>query len=251
MTSALKNDVPVQTEDETQLDAAKTEDLAVNDANTTEKADQQTSVPKRAQRKREREVFSNPSIAREITINTQQAQRIAKRSLEYATYSLFSLDVILPIIGDRTEIGDVDKIISDAMKAVMVEFDKKLKQLQKVMEVADIKSLSKYSNPVVRKIEVESPQVAQFVRIIEKLDTLVQHIDTLWLNGEIPSFDRSDEIHILQRRASRLATKIVEIESRARKSAHEKGRGAEVELVAPKKAGEMQPDEEDDGSDDE
>ena len=249
MTSVLKNDVPVQTEDEAQLDAANTENTAVNDASATEQPDQKIILAKRAPRKREREVFSNPSIAREITIKTQQAQRIAKRSLEYATYSLFSLDVILPIIGDRSEIGNVDKIISEAMKTVMADFDKKLKQLLKVMEVADIKSLSNYSNPVVRKIEVESPQVAQFVRIIEKLDTLVQHIDTLWLNGEIPSFDRSDEIHILQRRASRLATKIVEIESRARKAAHEKGRGEEVELAAPKKAGEMLPDEDDDGSD--
>lgn len=204
---------------------------------------------KRQLRPRERETFSNPTISRSIQLSTQQAQRIANRSLEYASYSLFSLDVILPIIGEKEEITTVETMIVNAMKEVMVDIDKQLAQLKALLDASDISELTAYSNPKIYDVEVQSPQIAQFLSIILKLDELVKHFDTLWLNGELKSFERSDQNHIWQRRISRLATKIVDIEKRARRSAHEKGRGEEVELAAPKKAGEMLPDEDDDGSD--
>lgn len=206
---------------------------------------------KRQLRPREREVFSNPIITRSIQISTQQAQRIANRSLEYASYSLFSLDVILPIIGEKEEITIVETMIINSMKEVIVDIDKQLAQLKALLDSSDISELTAYSNPKIFNVDVQSPQIAQFLSIILKLDELVKHIDTLWLNGELKSFERSDQNHIWQRRISRLATKIVDIEKRARKSAHEKGKGEEVELAAPKKTTEMLPDEADNDESDE
>lgn len=205
----------------------------------------QVHRPRRPTRQKEREVFSNPTFKRDVVLRTQQAQRIAKRSLEYAAYSLFSLDVILPLIGDTDVIEEVDTVISATMKEVLADQDKAQKQLKAVMEATDIKELTSYSNPITFLIEVQSPQIAQFIRIIEKLDELIQHIDTLWINGEIKSVKRSAENQVWQKRISKLATKIVTIEKRARIAAHDKGKGEEVERIAPQHTTEMQPEEDD------
>lgn len=187
------------------------------------------------QRTRPREVFSNPVTHREVTFSTQQAQRIAKGSLEYTAYALFSLDVIMPIIGDTQKTEEVDDLISKCMIETGKQFDLKLKECQAKLASLAITDLIAYSNPIKRSLEVQSPRIARFIRLIEQMDFLIRHQDTLWFNGETTNSERSNDNNQWQTAMRKLASLIVSSEKLARRAANEKGKSKEVDLAAPQR----------------
>jgi hypothetical protein len=191
--------------------------------------EQQSSRPAQA----ERQPYSRPVFRQKLVLNSLQAQRVMERSFDRASSALFSLDVILRIIGDQEEIDQVEEIIQNHISATSEEMDNAMNQLRKIMADNGIDAVPGYSAPAEYTIEITSPQVAQIARLIRGLDELMSLVDTLWLNSILSSQQRSDATFQWQQRLIKLAGKIIGIEKRARISAHSKGKEKEVEEAAP------------------
>src|SRR5690606_24594296 len=159
---------------------------------TTAKASAQTRSDAAQTSQRPRQEYSNPVLKQRISLRTQQAQRVVNRSLARVSYALFSLDVILRIIGEPKEVDEVEKMISDAIDAVSKELIATTQQIKAVMKSAAIEELAPYSNPMEVEVEITSPHVAKYVRLIVMLDELIAHIDTVWLQGELKSNQRAN-----------------------------------------------------------
>ena len=166
-------------------------------------------------------------------MNSLQAQRVMDRSFDRVSNSLFSIDVILRIIGEQDEIDQVESVILELIAKVSEDLDKGTAQLRKVMEDNGIDGMPGYSNPTTYDIEISSPQVAQFVHLIRKLDTLMGLVDTLWLNAILSNKQRTEANYQWQQRLFKLAGRIIGLEKRARVAAHAKGKESEVAQAAP------------------
>lgn len=181
----------------------------------------------------ERQPYSRPVFRQTLNVNSLQAQRVMERSFDRVSNALFSLDVILRIIGDQKEIDQVEEIIHGHIDKVSEDMTKAMNQLQKVMTDNGIEAVPGYSAPVNYPIEITSPQVAQFAHLIRNLDKLMSLVDTLWLNSILTSQQRSDATYEWQQRLIKLAGRIIGMEKRARISAHSKGKDKEVDEAAP------------------
>ncbi|MCE0759516.1 hypothetical protein LWH94_09900 [Marinobacter sp. G11] len=194
--------------------------------------EQQSNRPE-ASPQAERQPYSRPVFRQKLVVNSLQAQRVMERSFDRVSSALFSLDVILRIIGDQEEIDQVEEIIQNHISATSEEMDNAMNQLRKIMADNGIDAVPGYSAPAEYTIEITSPQVAQIARLIRSLDELMSLVDTLWLNSILSSQQRSDATFQWQQRLIKLAGKIIGIEKRARISAHSKGKEKEVAEAAP------------------
>lgn len=218
---------------ETQAPAeAKQPAQAAEPAATVQKKPKPAAKP--ASKKREEKVvYSRPVFAQKTTIYTLQAQRVVDRSLVRASYSLFSLDVILQVIGDRDQIDEVSDVVHGHISKASQDMQEKLTQMKALLEQHQITEQPTYTNPRELEVEITSPQVAQFLRLITQLDSLMAMIDTLWFHGVLSSKQRTQAGLEWQQHLNRLASRIIGVEKRARIAANKQGKRDEVEAKAP------------------
>lgn len=189
--------------------------------------------PDQTHKSGERQLYSRPIFRQHLSVNSLQAQRVMARSFDRVSNALYSLDVILRIIGEQKEIEQVEELIQGHIKTVAEDMSKAMDHLKKVMADNGIEGVPGYSAPVNYPIEITSPQIAQFAHLIRTLDKLMSLVDTLWLNSVLSSQQRSDATYEWQQRLIKLAGRIIGMEKRARISAHTKGKDKEVSEEAP------------------
>lgn len=185
-----------------------------------------------------RSPYSRPVQFREVELFSMQAQRVAERALDRVAYSLFSLEVILQIIGQREMVDEVEKMISDEIASADEELLKERERLKQLQHAAGItpENTPHYTNPANLTLEITSPLIMNFVKLLKKLDVVMVHIDTLWMNGELSNQQRVNANHKWHQRLQRLSSRIITFETRARKQANRLGKEEEVAAEAPKQA---------------
>lgn len=185
-------------------------------------------------KKSDKRPYSRPAFHQKLEINSLQAQRVMDRNFDRVAKALFSIDVILRIIGDKNEVNEVEEIIRSQIEKASEDILASTKQLKKVMEDNGIEDVPGYSAPNSYSIEITSPQIAQYAHLIRSLDNLMILVDTLWLNSVLTGKQRSDATYQWQQRLLNLSSKVIGMEKRARNSAHKKGKEQEVEREAPR-----------------
>ena len=197
----------------------------------------QTSPSKTKGNSGAREAHSNPILQQVLNLNSKQAQHVMNRSFDRVSWSLFSIGVILRIIGDPEEVDQVEQVIQDHLKGVSNELAKGAEQLKVLMKDngLDPEEVVHYTKPQEYRKELSSPQLAQFSALVKKLDGLMGMLDTLWLNSVVSSKERSEACFRWQQILVRSSGRIVGIEKRARTSAYEKGKQQEVDAEAPQR----------------
>jgi hypothetical protein len=172
--------------------------------------------------------YSRPAFDRRITIQSEQAQRVFEREFPRVVSALYAIDVILRIIGDDHEIDEIESVVGAMISECAKDLQNEKARIDKVREDNGITSLPRYTNPEQVEVRIVSPQVAQFVALLQKMDELMISLDALWLCGVLSNKQRSDGVYQWQQRLLRLGRRIVAIERRARASAGKRGKGAEV-----------------------
>jgi hypothetical protein len=195
----------------------------------------QTTAPTRgkSQKSEPKPVYSRPVFKQNLTVYTLQAQRVVERSLTRVSYSLFSLDVILQIIGVREQVDEVSQIVQGHIAKADEQLEEKIQQMDVLFTQHEIQDVPSYTNPISLDVEITSPQVAQFLRLVRKLDSLMAKIDSLWLHGLLTSKQRTQAGLEWQQLLNRLASRIIGVEKRARVAAHNQGKHEEVDAAAP------------------
>ncbi|AJY53129.1 DUF1845 domain-containing protein [Halomonas sp. KO116] len=202
---------------------------------STQMRQQMTSPISQKEHAERKNVYSRPVIDEELTLYSLQAQQVMQRSFIRVSYSLFSTDVILRLIGDEDQIDDVADIISAMVADAHGELDSVIAQMEEILEVhsGSGKRVSRYSNPVTLKLEITAPQVGQFIDLVSKLDRLVMLIDNLWHKQVLTGKQRTAAQRQWRQHVNRVASKIIQMEGRARGSAMRQGKGDEVTEHAP------------------
>src|SRR5690606_8583296 len=142
-------------------------------------------------------------------------------------------DVILRIVTNDHAADELETTIRDVMNPVIADLQKALEQAQFLLKEQSVSVMPDYTHVRTFPIEIKSPQTATFARMVSQLDTLICHLDTLWLVGVLTNKQRSHQTKEWQQRLLKMANRIIDFEKRARRRAYEAGKQAEVDLHAP------------------
>ncbi|MGP9797068.1 hypothetical protein ACT3UJ_06885 [Halomonas sp. 86] len=189
-----------------------------------------SSNKEHAQRKN---VYSRPIMDHTLVLYSLQAQQVMERSFIRVAYSLFSTDVILRIIGNEDEIDEVSDVIGSMLSEADKQLDTVIAQMEHLLEKHKVDGVDRYSNPVELAVEITAPTVRQFIQLVEKLDKLVMLVDSLWHAQVMTGKQRTAAARTWRQHINRTASRIIQTEGRARRSATNQGKDAEVKTEAP------------------
>jgi hypothetical protein len=166
---------------------------------------------------------SHPYFTQKVRLHSFHAQQVFDRGFDLCTTAIFSLSVVLRIIGTDDQARDVEGIVDERLSAMFEEIRGEVARLDKLAESNGIEfSGIDYSHPKEVEAKITSPRAVRYIGLIREFDSLVAKLDTLWLSGVIPDGIYSRSIYDWKRRILRLAGTIRSISGRAMTAARRK-----------------------------
>lgn len=218
----------------TSQDTATVEETKVNPhAQERKKTKAEASANISTAPARVREKHSQPYFEQALSLSTKQAHRVMERSFRALSGSLFRSEVILRIIGQEDKIDELETFIKTTLEAAEKDITAELERAEAICEQNGVSTPATYTMIRTFSIQIKSPLIARYARVVVQLDRLIQMLDMLWLNDLISSKDRANTTFAWQQRIVRTAWAIVRVERKARAEAHAKGHGDTVEQEAP------------------
>jgi hypothetical protein len=174
--------------------------------------------------------FSRPELHHKVTLHSTHAQRVAGRNMIRVARALYTIGVILHVIGDQDQAEQVETIVAGKIREVSDKLQANLAQLHRQRTESGIDQIPKYASPLTVTFRISSPQLSQYASLIQGLDALTVETDTLWLGGLLTSRQHANIAYQWRRALVELAVQITDIEQMARTSAI--GVGAAEEIAA-------------------
>lgn len=185
---------------------------------------------------------SHPYFTQKVKLHSLHAQQVFDRGFELCASSIFSLSVVLRIIGTDQQAREVEGIVDERLNKAFEDIRGEVARLEKLAEANGIEFQGiEYSRPKDVEAKITSPRAVRYLGLIREFDGMVAKFDTLWLSGVIPDGNYSRSIYEWKRRLLRLAGGIRSIAGRAMIAARKKdaekatertGTGAEAEAQA-------------------
>lgn len=166
---------------------------------------------------------SHPYFTQKVRLHSFHAQQVFDRGFELCANAIFSLSVVLRIIGTDEQAREVEGIVDERLNKMFEDIRGEAARLEKLAEANGIEFKGiNYSHPKEIEAKITSPRAVRYVGLIREFDDLVTKLDTLWLSGVIPDGNYSRSIYEWKRRILRLAGTIRSIAGRAVNAARRK-----------------------------
>lgn len=186
---------------------------------------------------------SHPYFTQKVKLHSLHAQQVFDRGFELCASAIFSLSVVLRIIGTDQQAREVEGMVDERLNKAFEDIRGEAARLEKLAEANGIEFKGiEYSRPKEVEAKITSPRAVRYLGLIREFDSMVAKLDTLWLSGVVPDGNYSRSIYEWKRRLLRLAGGIRSIAGRAMIAARKKGgqvaekaldgTGAEVEAQA-------------------
>ncbi|MEW6695543.1 MULTISPECIES: AcaB family transcriptional regulator [Tepidimonas] len=175
---------------------------------------------------------SLPYFIQKVRLQSFHAQQVFERGFETCANAIFSLSVVLRIVGTEEQAREVEGIIDERMNKAFEDIRAEIARLEKVAENNGIEFAGiEYSNPKDIEAKITSPRAVRYVGIVREFDALVSKLDALWLSGVIPDSTYSASIYEWKRRLLRLAGSVRSIANRAMIAARKKDAAGDVQVA--------------------
>jgi len=170
--------------------------------------------------------FSKPVLDQTFTIHSQNAQYVLQRGHSFllVVRALYAISVVLRIIGEEADMDQIEDLVSERIDAVAKRLGEEHARLKTLADGEGGVPVPRYTNPREVTLQLSSPQLAQYVRLILLLDKTLMLLDGLWFAGILTNKQRKDATHDLRRLVYGLGREIIDLERRARESAVRAGK---------------------------
>lgn len=174
--------------------------------------------------------FSKPVLDQTLTIHSQNAQYVLQRghSFVLVVKALYSISVVLRIIGEESDMDQIETLVSERIEAVAQTLQDEHARLKALADEEGGVPVPRYTNPREVTLQLSSPQLAHYVRLVLLLDKILMLLDGLWFAGLLSNKQRKETTHSLRRLVYGLGRSIIDLERRARESARRAGKDAEL-----------------------
>lgn len=177
--------------------------------------------------------FSKPVLDQTFTIHSQNAQYVLQRGHSFllVVQALYAISVVLRIIGEETDMDQIEDLVSERIDAVAKRLGDEHARLKKLADDEGGVPVPRYTHPREVRLQLSSPQLAQYVQLILLLDQTLMLLDGLWFAGVLTNKQRKDATHALRRLVYGLGREIIDLERRARESAVRAGKDDELQAA--------------------
>jgi hypothetical protein len=174
--------------------------------------------------------FSKPVLDQTLTIHSQNAQYVLQRghSFVLVVKALYAISVVLRIIGEESDMDQIEALVSERIEAVAQTLQDEHARLKALADEEGGVPVPRYTNPREVTLQLSSPQLAHYVRLVLLLDKILMLLDGLWFAGLLSNKQRKEATHRLRRLVYGLGRSIIDLERRARESARRAGKDAEL-----------------------
>ena len=177
---------------------------------------------------------SHPFFVQKVQLHSFHAQQVFGRGFDVFAPAVFSLSVVLRIIGTDEQAQEIETLVNERLNKLVGDLRADLARLGKLAEANGIEFQGvDYSNPQFIEAKITSPRAVHFIALIREFDELVARLDTLWLSGLIPDENYSRSLYEWKRRILRLAVSIRSIAGRAMVTARRKAQEAPSGAALP------------------
>ena len=163
-----------------------------------------------------RDSKSHPFFVQKVKLQSFHAQQVFDRGFDLCSNAIFSLSVVLRIIGTDEQAREVEGIVDERLNKMFEDMRSEVARLEKVAETNGIEFTGvEYSRPRDVEVRITSPRAVRYLGLIREFDGMVAKLDTLWLSGIIPDGNYSRGIYEWKRRLLRLVGTIRSLSRRA------------------------------------
>ena len=168
--------------------------------------------------------LSRPYFTHKVSLNSLHAQQVFERGFEICSHGIYSLSIVLRVIGSDERAREVEAIVDDRIGKM---FDSIRLESERLGQLADSSGIDfsgiAYSNPKSFEAKITSPRAVRYIALIREFDLLVSRFDVLWLSGSIPDGSYSRNLYEGKRRLLRLAGEMRNLAGRAIAAAKREG----------------------------
>jgi len=168
-------------------------------------------------------------MRRTIEVRSQHAQYITQRSFRETIRALYAINVVLLLIGNEDEADKVHRMIAAQIAEVSDALRREQERLQALADDNGGVETPAYTNPKTLNLNVSTPQMGQFLGLVEQLDDLLVLCDGLWFAQIITNRDKKRITHDFRRKVYAQAREIIALNAHARKAIREQGRQEEMD----------------------
>jgi len=166
---------------------------------------------------------SHPYFTQTVKLHSYHAQQTFERGFELCANAIFSLSVVLRIIGGDEQAHEVEGLVDERLNKMHEDMRNEGIRLDNMAEANGIEFRGiDYSHPKQVEARITSPRAVRYVGLIREFDGLLAKLDTLWLSGVITDSVYSRSIYDWKRRLLRLAGGIRSLSTRAMSAARRK-----------------------------
>ncbi|MEA1053755.1 hypothetical protein U5801_28685, partial [Lamprobacter modestohalophilus] len=125
--------------------------------------------------------FSKPVLDQTLTIHSQNAQYVLQRghSFVLVVKALYSISVVLRIIGEESDMDQIEALVSERIEVAQTLQDEHARLKTLADEEGGV-PVPRYTNPREVTLQLSSPQLAHYVRLVLLLDKILMLLDGLW-----------------------------------------------------------------------
>ena len=158
--------------------------------------------------------YSRPVFEKSIELRTETAQRVMEREFGRVENALYSLEVILRIIGKPEAVDVIESSVNQLLMDCIRQVEEEQDRFKKLMDDHGISEPPNYTQAREIRVAVSSPQVGQYLLLVQKLDELISRMDALWLMGVLSNQQRADGSYHWQQTVLHMGRKIAELQRR-------------------------------------
>ena len=176
-------------------------------------------------------IFSKPVLEQTVTIHSQNAQYVLQRGHSFllVVRALYSISVVLRIIAEESEMDQIEELVSSKIASVAERLSEEHERLKTLADAEGGVPVPRYTHPREVTLQVSSPALAQYVRLILRLDQTLMLLDGLWFAGVLGNKPRKNLTYDLRRLVYGLGRELIDLERRARASAERAGKNEELQ----------------------
>ncbi len=133
-----------------------------------------------------------PLLHTEVKLHSLHAQQVFDRGFELCASAIFSLSVVLRIIGTDQQAREVEGVVDERLNKAFEDIRGEASRLEKLAEANGIEFKGiEYSRPKEVEAKITSPRAVRYLGLIREFDGMVAKLDTLWLSGVVPDGNRN------------------------------------------------------------
>lgn len=185
------------------------------------------SPTKRKPQQSAQQGVSRAFVTRKDRLGSHIAQKVYGRSYNITAESLYSLGIMLRIVGTEEQAKEAEKVVDEMLTQVAQEIETEKARLEKLLDDNGITGTVQFTSPQDVEVQISSPRGGRYFGIIRALDDLIGKLTALWISGVIADAQYSQGSFQWQRRVLKAGARIQNISKRAIRAAGRKQVGPE------------------------